>query len=112
MKAFPVAVLGWTTHGPWTFEVLLNEHRADHWVYRRDAAVSCALEELGGERGGIPFLRPEVVLLFKSKDPTPTDEKDFEAVRPHLSESGASWLRRALTLTAPRHRWLERLTGR
>jgi hypothetical protein len=97
---------------PWTFEVLLSEHRADRWVYRRDAAVSCPLEELGGRRDGVPFLRPEVVLLFKSKDPTPKDEEDFEAVRRRLPQSGASWLRHALATTAPRHRWLDRLSDR
>jgi hypothetical protein len=99
-------------NAPWTFEVLLDEHGVNRWVYRRNPAISCALVEVGGLRRGIPFLRPEVVLLYKSKDPTPKDENDFDAVRPHLSEHGRSWLRRALELTAPGHRWLERLTER
>jgi hypothetical protein len=98
--------------GPWTFEVLLNEHRGDRWVYRRDPAVSRLLDDLGAHRDGIPFLAPEVVLLYKSKSPTATDEGDFDAVAPHLAEPARSWLRDALRTCAPRHAWLERLSGR
>jgi hypothetical protein len=91
---------------PWTFEVLLNEHDGDRWVYRRDARVSRRVADLGEERDGIPFLRPEVVLLYKSQHP---DDADFETVLPHLDEAARAWLRGAL---GPRHPWLERLTGR
>jgi Aminoglycoside-2''-adenylyltransferase len=99
----------WAQRSPWTIELLLNEHEGDRWIYRRHPAVACALDDLGGSRDGIPFLRPEVVLLFKSKDPTPKDERDFDAVRPHLPTSGVGWLREALMTTAPRHKWLARL---
>jgi Aminoglycoside-2''-adenylyltransferase len=94
---------------PWTFEVLLDEHRGDCWVYRRDPAISRALVDLGGRRNGIPYLRPEVVLLYKSKNPTSTDEIDFDAVEPRLTGSARSWLRDALTTCAPEHPWLARL---
>jgi hypothetical protein len=97
---------------PWTFEVLLDEHRGARWVYRRDPAVSRPLDELGAHRDGVPFLRPEVVLLYKSKGPTATDEADFAAVAPHLAASARSWLSDALRTCAPRHAWLERLAGR
>jgi aminoglycoside-2''-adenylyltransferase len=97
---------------PWTFEVLLNEHRGDRWVYRRDPAISLPLSELGGRREGIPLLRPEVVLLYKSKHPTLTDERDFDAVEPHLTTPARSWLREALSRSAPRHAWLQRLVAR
>jgi hypothetical protein len=96
---------------PWTFEVLLNEHRDDRWVYRRDPAISRRLDHLGGRRDGIPFLRPEVVLLYKSKRPTATDEIDFATVAPRLAESARAWLREALSTSAPHHPWLERLAA-
>jgi hypothetical protein len=99
-------------NAPWTFEVLLNEHRGDRWVYRRDPAVSRELVDLGGDRRGIPYLRPEVVLLYKSKDPTVTDEADFGAAEPRLAGSARAWLRAALRTCAPHHPWLERLAGR
>lgn len=96
---------------PWTFEVLLDEHRGDYWVYRRNPEVARPLEDLGGRRRGIPFLRPEIVLLHKSKEPTPRDEGDFDVALPRLGEAARSWLCRALSASAPRHPWLERLTG-
>jgi hypothetical protein len=99
------------TDAPWTFEVLLDEHDADRWVYRREPAIARPLAELGATRDGIPFLRPEVVLLYKSKEPTPKDDRDIDAVRPRLPERGRSWLASALAVTAPGHRWLERLGG-
>jgi hypothetical protein len=97
---------------PCTFEVLLNEHRGDRWVYRRDPAISRELDDLGGHRKGIPYLRPEVVLLYKSKNPTRTDEIDFDAVEPLLTGSARSWLREALATCAPQHPSLERLADR
>jgi hypothetical protein len=78
------------------FEVLLNEHRGDRWVYRRDPSITCPLGALGGVWDGIPFLRPEVVLLYKSKDPSPKDEADFDVVLPRLDAAARSWLDDAL----------------
>jgi hypothetical protein len=97
---------------PWTFEVLLNEHRGDQWLYRRNPKISRELADLGAYRNGIPYLRPEVALLYKSKDPTETDEHDFAVVEPCLSRSARTWLRQALGTCAPRHSWLDRLADR
>ena len=58
---------------------------------------------------GIPYLQPEVVLLFKAKAVRPKDELDFAAVLPHLESSRRLWLRDALTLVHPGHAWLESL---
>ena len=101
-----------TPSTPWTFEVLLNEHRGDRWVYRRDATIFRELADLGEHRNGVPYLRPEVVLLYKSKSPTETDEADFDAVEPHLNCSARSWLRAALATCTPEHPWLVRLARR
>ena len=99
-------------NAPWTFEVLLDEQRGGRWVYRRDPNVSCRLDDVGARRNGIPFLRPEIVLLYKSKRPTATDELDFATVAPRLTESASSRLRAALRTSAPGHPWLERLAER
>jgi hypothetical protein len=84
---------------PWTCEFLLNEERDGRWIYRRAPAITRSLDDLGGLRNGVPFLCPEVVLLYKSKSPTPKDEADFDAVLPHLSPPRRVWLRRALSVT-------------
>jgi hypothetical protein len=94
---------------PWTCEFLLNEDRDDHWVYRREDKVTRPLDEIGMNRSGVPFLRPEIVLLYKSSERSPKNEVDFAAAEPHLSESAARWLRGALETCDARHPWLARL---
>jgi len=94
---------------PWTCEFLLNEAQTADWVYRRNEAVTCPLAEIGGERDGIPFFKPEIVLLYKSGEPSPKSDADFAAVQPHLSESSRTWLCRALETCEPQHPWLTSL---
>lgn len=93
----------------WALEVLLNEHDGDQWVYRRDPAVRLSLAQLGHQRGDVPFLCPEVVLLYKSKRPTANDEADLRVAEPHLSQAQRLWLQRALQMCAPHHPWLAML---
>ena len=58
---------------------------------------------------GIPFLVPEVQLLYKSKQARSKDDSDFRAVLPALSGAARQWLRESLALTAPSHPWLASL---
>jgi hypothetical protein len=95
--------------GSWTCEFLLNEERDGEWVYRRNEAVRRPLEEIGDAKNGIPFLRPEIVLLYKSREPSPKDDTDFAAVRPRLSREATLWLRAALRTCHDRHPWIEEL---
>lgn len=95
--------------GPWTFELLLDDAREGRWVYRRDPSVTWPLASLGGRRAGIPYLRPELVLLLKAKAPSALDTADLCAVAPRLSSPGREWLAAALRRTDPRHPWLGRL---
>ena len=53
----------------------------------------------------MPFLAPEIVLLHKAKAPTAKDDADFTAVLSYLGHDQRLWLRDALDLTAPGHRW-------
>jgi len=95
-------------------DFLLTEMTADTWTYRRDPRITCPAERAFLQtRAGIPFLAPELVLLFKSKN-TGTgargqDQRDFETVYLQLDESRKRWLRQALAVTDPEHRWLELL---
>jgi hypothetical protein len=43
----------------------------DHWLYRRDPTVRVPLAKLGVTVGGIPFLSPTVVRLYRNAS-TPT----------------------------------------
>jgi hypothetical protein len=94
---------------PWACEFLLNEERDGNWVFRRNEAVKRPLEEIGDERNGVPFLRPEIVLLYKSSERSPKDDTDFAAVLPRLSREARLWLGAALERHDARHPWVEAL---
>lgn len=91
-------------------QVNLNDSEGDRWVYRRDRRVGRPLGEVVlRTREGLPYLAPEVQLLFKAKDPRPMDEWDLEAVLPILSRERRSWLDLAISKAHPDHPWLLRL---
>jgi hypothetical protein len=59
---------------------------------------------------GIPYGRPEIILLFKAKHADrPKDEADFTAVLPELDAARRSWLVDALRRLHPGHPWLDRI---
>ena len=91
-------------------EILLNEHKNDQWQFRRHFSITRPLGAVGGRSAqGVPFLRPEIVLLYKSKQARPEDETDFANARPHLDQESRTWLRKALEQHLPGHPWLDAL---
>ena len=97
---------------PTFFEVLIEEQADGQWTYRRDPAVKRPLAEFGRIAEGIPFVAPEIQLLYKSKPHPSYDAKndiDFERCCPHLSQGERGWLNDSLRLVSPEHRWLQRL---
>jgi hypothetical protein len=40
-------------------------------VFRRDSRVRLPLEAIGATHAGIPYLRPEIVLLYKAGERSP-----------------------------------------
>jgi hypothetical protein len=100
----------WPDH--FRVEFLLNERdrAADEWVFRRDARVRRALDVAFVRGRYLPYLAPELVLLFKSNDPSPKNDADFATVRPRLSVEQCSWLAGALATAQPTHRWIAQLS--
>jgi len=95
---------------PREVEILLNESDSDVWSFRRDGRIELPLDMLGLRSSrGVPFLAPEVVLLYKAKSPRAIDEQDFAAVGERLSLARRKWLRGAIQLCHPGHPWLFRL---
>ena len=95
---------------PQFLEVLLNETDAENWVYRRNKSITKPLSKLYlTSNSGIKFLRPEVVLLYKSKNPAAKDEWDFHASIKHLETESRDWLRDALSICYSEHLWLKSL---
>ena len=94
----------------WQIELLVEERSGDRWTYRRDPDVGLRANDIGRTTSdGIPYLRPEIQLLYKSKDPRPVDETDFLTVLPRLDPAQKAFLSAGIWTTAPRHRWLGRL---
>jgi Transposase DDE domain len=86
-----------------------NEERDGEWVFRRNEAVRRPIDEISDKSNGVPFLRPEIVLLYKSSEQSPKNDTDFAAVRPRLSRDASLWLRTALKRCDVRHPWIDGL---
>lgn len=94
----------------WQLEVLVEERLGDRWSYRRSPDIGVRASDLGRTSGGgLPYIRPEIQLLYKSKDTRPVDETDFLTVLPHLDPAQKAFLAAALWTTSPGHRWLDRI---
>jgi GrpB-like predicted nucleotidyltransferase (UPF0157 family) len=95
-------------------DFLLADHGGGIWRYRREPAIIRDLDIIGLHSDeGIPFLAPELVLLFKNKTSggkeRSKDKADFEKTYTSLKPESRAWLRWALIATDPSHPWIERL---
>lgn len=93
-----------------TLEVLLNEIQHNDWIFRRDERIRYSFEKMKSVHiEDIPYLSPEVVLLYKAKDTRAKDQEDFLRVVDFLSSEEKKWLQTAIQLHMPHHKWLELL---
>jgi len=97
-----------------TFIDILLTDMEDVWRYRREPLILRSKEKMSlRSESGVPYLAPELVLLFKSKNTSnherTKDQTDFEAAMPHLDAERRAWLRWALVATDSEHGWLQRL---
>ncbi len=96
--------------GTYHLDVFRDPHDADTWCCRRDESIRRPYDDVVMMTGaGIPYMAPEIVLLFKAKADRPKDRADLAAVGPHLSDARRSWLRTTLGSLHPGHPWLARL---
>ncbi len=98
--------------GPrWAFEVLLEDIDDVEWRYRRDPSIMRPAAEFGARTAsGVPYVTPEITLLYKSSDPAAASNAlDFEATVPALSDVARAWLRAAIASQQAEHPWLARL---
>lgn len=92
--------------GAWRFDVFREPREGDTWICRRDPRIRRPYAEVIEHDGeGIPYLAPEIVLLFKAKAVRDKDRSDLHAVLPLLSTGRRAWLRDALDLVHPGHAW-------
>ena len=93
----------------WRLDVFREPWDGDTWVCRRDESlrrpVADAIEHTPD---GIPYLAPELVLLFKAKHAArEKDHADLARALPLLELRRRRWLADALRRVHPGHDWIE-----
>lgn len=92
--------------GKWRFDVFREPHEEQVWICQRDDRIRRPYSEIiEWTSDGIPFLAPEIVLLFKAKAAREKDEADFHGVLPKLDRRRRRWLDDALAMVHPAHPW-------
>jgi hypothetical protein len=96
----------------WRVDVFREPFDDDGWVARRDESIRLPYSELIEHTAdGIPYERPEVVLLFKAKHSRAKDEADLAAVLPRLSPERRALLAGWIEQVHPGHFWLDDVRG-
>jgi hypothetical protein len=93
--------------GVWRLDVFREPSEDGQWVCRRDERIRLSYSdviELSAD--GIPYVRPEIVLLFKAKGARSKDESDLAAELPRLEVERRELLANWLELVHPGHFWL------
>jgi len=82
---------------PWCIDITIGEGDREFWIFRRDPTVRIPWPEafLRSDRD-VPYLAPDLQILFKSKDPRPKDDLDATEVIPELTSVERSRLHRFL----------------
>lgn len=98
----------WVRQGPnaaWVFDLTVGSGDETEWIYRRDETTRRPSDTtIQRTTDGIPYLTPEIQLLFKSKNPKPKDDLDAEKVIPLLNADQRAFLKAAVP---DAHPWRE-----
>jgi hypothetical protein len=91
----------------WTLELMLDESEGDMWLFRRQPEVRRALSTVfRWNSEGIPYLAPEIQLLYKAQRPRERDQADFNRIACRLDDAARIWLLDALVRIHPKHEWI------
>ncbi len=93
--------------GNYLLDVFREPHDGATWICRHDEAIRLPYSDIIGHTDdGIPYLVPELVLLFKAKHARPKDQADFDQTVPRLTRGQRSALAELLARAHPEHPWL------
>ncbi|GIE86061.1 nucleotidyltransferase domain-containing protein [Actinoplanes regularis] len=96
--------------GHYLLDVFREPHDGTVWICRRDQNIRMPYAEIiRYTPDRIPYLSPELVLLFKAKQVRPKDQADFDGALPLLTRTQRETLSRLLTQVHPGHAWLASL---
>jgi hypothetical protein len=91
---------------------MLDDVDQGRWRFRRAPSISAALADaIRRDPAGLPYLAPEVQLLYKARHARAEDHADFARVAPLLDRRARSWLESALESAHPEHLWRQRLNA-
>ncbi|NEA16909.1 nucleotidyltransferase domain-containing protein [Streptomyces halstedii] len=93
--------------GNYLLDVFREPHEGDTWICRRDETIRFPYSDIVHHTPeGIPYLAPELVLLFKAKHARRKDQTDFEATVPHMTSAQREKLAGLLARVHPGHPWI------
>lgn len=90
---------------------MLFDTDGDDWIFRRDHWIRGPLSAMGHVRNTLPYLAPEIQLLYKSKQSRPRDEADLSSALPAMSADQIDWLLDALRLHDPGNPWIPEISA-
>jgi hypothetical protein len=96
----------------WCVDVMRVPDDREHWICSSDRSIRRPfVEAIARSPEGVPYLRPEFVLLYKGLETRPKDQSDFDAAVPLLSDRARMVLHDALLQTkGVGHPWLPALS--
>ncbi|HEV7655565.1 MAG TPA: hypothetical protein VGP36_12650 [Mycobacteriales bacterium] len=93
--------------GNYLVDVFREPHDGDTWLCRRDETIRLPYSDIILRTDdSIPYLAPEIVLLFKAAAARPKDQADFDGTVPLLTAVQRETLAELLDRVHPGHRWL------
>jgi hypothetical protein len=96
--------------GNYLLDVFREPHDGDTWICRRDESIRFPYSEIiHHTQDGIPYLAPELVLLFKAKHARQKDQADFDSTAPLMTWAQRQRLAELVARTHPGHHWLANL---
>ncbi len=96
----------------WLMDIFREPGDAQTWIYRRTGELNAPRTWASGRTAaGIPYVAPQIVLLFKAKAARDKDLADFALAAPRLAPDARDWLAGALRTLHPGHPWIDRLSA-
>ena len=97
----------------WALQLNLLDSQGGRWLFRRNRQITLPISRLGRQsKIDVPYLAPQIVLLFKAKNPRPRDVEDFDSLLPLLDRRAKEWLATSIGATYGDHPWRERLLAK
>ncbi|UXU85978.1 nucleotidyltransferase domain-containing protein [Burkholderia sp. S-53] len=94
----------------WRIDMMIEPGAPEWWAYKRDPSFTRPRAGMVMRTaGGIPYLNPAAVLLFKARDRRPKDQQDFDRALPKLPVGERVWLKDCLDALHPGNEWAQAL---